>query len=342
MARRLFFIDLIKSLAVIGVITLHTSAPYLYQWTSINASWRWIALSINTLARPAVPLFLICSGYLLLSKNDGILPFYRKRLMRILPPWIFWGGVSFILTGRGLSSIKAVFLNGFWFMPVIAGTFLLAPLFKKTLSFLSSKQVLLILFLWFLWMIGILAAKQSGYITHAHSFKFYILGYSGYFLFGGFLEHSKTVLQRKYQSLIYIIFGGSFLTTVLMTYLLSEQSGGFYGLWTFELLPNVMLLSVSSFWFLKENAHHFQKAKLIIDSISTASLGIFLSHVVILQFFEKLILWFDLPRIQIHPLIFIPVSTVVLFVLSWKLILLIDRLPLISWGNGVAKRVSNS
>jgi surface polysaccharide O-acyltransferase-like enzyme len=283
----------------------------------------------------------MASGYLLLTKDYLLSDFYRQRFSRILPPWLFWGSLAWLISGSALSSIKAVYLNGFWFMPVIAGIYLLAPLLKAGWIKLNRRQQLLTICLWLSLMLAVLAAKQAKYITHDHTFKFFILAFSGYFLAGGFLAQTNRRTLRKYLWPLALVFMTSYIFTLAITFWQTGLNRGYSSLWVLDVSPNMILMAGSAFILVKLVGDKVKPQlprllRRIITSLSKATLGIFLSHVVLLGIMAKLVRVFDLPTPMVHPLLYIPLVSLVVLILAWQLVLLMNRIPILKWGSGVA------
>lgn len=83
------WIDLLKAIAVFMMIAVHCtdnvtpaerSEPWYNLWGSIYGSF----------LRPAIPLFVMVTGILLLPVKMEITTFYRKRLMRLVVPFLIW------------------------------------------------------------------------------------------------------------------------------------------------------------------------------------------------------------------------------------------------------------
>jgi surface polysaccharide O-acyltransferase-like enzyme len=89
------WLDAVRWIATIAVITIHVVAPYLYQYGQIsNLNWN-IYNIIDSLSRFAVPFFVMLSGALLLNRTITLIDFLKKRFLRILIPFCF--GRLFIL-----------------------------------------------------------------------------------------------------------------------------------------------------------------------------------------------------------------------------------------------------
>lgn len=87
---RNYAIDIIKTIAIVGVITIHSCYEgYGYPIGSFN----WLStLFLGSLTRASVPLFLMCSGVLLLDpeKDITIQKIYSKNMLRIVAALFFW------------------------------------------------------------------------------------------------------------------------------------------------------------------------------------------------------------------------------------------------------------
>jgi peptidoglycan/LPS O-acetylase OafA/YrhL len=84
--------DLLRSLAIIGVVIIHITAPLdLYAHQGIFMYYLFVITHLAQ--RFCVPVFLIISGFFLTYKIDNqqnpnlVL---KKRLFRIIPPYLFW------------------------------------------------------------------------------------------------------------------------------------------------------------------------------------------------------------------------------------------------------------
>ncbi|HHV99138.1 MAG TPA: acyltransferase [Clostridiaceae bacterium] len=112
-------IDILKVIAIIGVLIIHScSGGYSYGVGTFN----WVsAVFWGSLTRASVPIFLMCSGALLLNpqKELPVRKLYFKNLLRILVALFFWAMaykvfglvITHTLTTQNLlQSIKEVIL----------------------------------------------------------------------------------------------------------------------------------------------------------------------------------------------------------------------------------------
>src|ERR1035438_6582714 len=105
-------VDLIRTLAIIGVIFLHATNDFSPNRMNQLEVVRWVTVDVyQCIARIGVPLFVMLTGALLLqpSKNESIGIFLKKRWARIGLPLIFWGALYFVWTY--FADNKAVTVN---------------------------------------------------------------------------------------------------------------------------------------------------------------------------------------------------------------------------------------
>jgi surface polysaccharide O-acyltransferase-like enzyme len=96
------------------------------------------------------------SGYFLLPIKDSVDIFFRKRLYRIVWPFIFWGVIYAIynLISRGdtlvqcLTNMAHIFVNfgtelgHMWFVYMLVGLYLIMPLLSPWAEKVGKKELL--------------------------------------------------------------------------------------------------------------------------------------------------------------------------------------------------------
>lgn len=88
-SNRVVWLDFLKVIAVFMMLAVHctdkvTPAERFEPWYNV-----W-GILYGSLLRPAIPLFVMVTGALLLSVRQDARSFYGKRLMRIVIPFVFW------------------------------------------------------------------------------------------------------------------------------------------------------------------------------------------------------------------------------------------------------------
>ena len=96
---RVIFVDYIRAFLVMLV---HASENFYgadssglagnFSMLANEANRFWVSFYDGALGRVAVPLFMIVSAFLLvpMKKDETMMSFYKKRFMRILPPFLFF------------------------------------------------------------------------------------------------------------------------------------------------------------------------------------------------------------------------------------------------------------
>ncbi len=89
---RIVWLDVIRCVAMIMVIGVHCIDPFYISPTmrTIPEYTHWAAI-YGSLLRPSVPLFVMMTGLLLLPvKKQPLGKFYKKRIYRVLFPFLIW------------------------------------------------------------------------------------------------------------------------------------------------------------------------------------------------------------------------------------------------------------
>ena len=79
------WVDFMRSIGVFLVVLAHTDA-----W---GGGPDWVQKIYYTISRNGVPVFFLISGYLLLSKQEDLPTFMKKRAAKVLVPFFVWSMV---------------------------------------------------------------------------------------------------------------------------------------------------------------------------------------------------------------------------------------------------------
>ena len=251
-------VDLIRTIAIVGVILLHAANDLTIQQMGQLEIVRWWTVDIyQSLGRVGVPLFVMLTGALLLqpSKNESISVFFKKRWARIGLPFIFWGAVYFaydffvlhqaITTNAIVQGILTGPYYHFWYLYMLMGLYLLTPILRILVAHADNKIMKYFTILWFL---GASIIPFAGLLTtyHLDSNVLTITGMVGYFVLGAVL---LTVKMRR--SVVVMIMAIGIALTVIGTYALAATIGGGTMFFFQEYLsPTMILASVMLFLLL--------------------------------------------------------------------------------------------
>jgi surface polysaccharide O-acyltransferase-like enzyme len=250
-------LDMVRVAAAMAVVWLHVSADIVIARPSTTDPTWWIGNFADSLSRWCVPLFVMASGILLLSRRPDLAPraFYRRRAAKILVPTLFWTAlyVALRIAGRGesLSAIFESLLQGrpffhLWYLYMILGLYLVAPMVSVFLAHGARPLVNGALVLAFL-----AAAIQStiaGLESEPDSQSFLGLWpyYLGYFLAGYQMWRTPvTALRNRYALAIALASG--ILVALLTGFLLGSLGERSWAITYSYSDPLVVLMSLALF-----------------------------------------------------------------------------------------------
>lgn len=167
-------IDLIKAIAILCVLFIHAGSGF-YAYPVASTGWNTL-LVYGSLVRAGVPLFLMCSGALLLDPNKpfSLKKLYCHNLPRIAVAMVFWGILYKLwhLYEQNSLSVPAVF-NGikevfcfnqefhFYYLHIILLVYILLPVTRVFAEKASVQTLRYALGVWFAF--GILYPTVSGF-----------------------------------------------------------------------------------------------------------------------------------------------------------------------------------
>ena len=336
------YLDTLRTLATLGVITIHVTTPILKMMYGKNMEFWWIGNSVDSIVRFVIALFLMLSGATMLNREYKLGEFYKKRFMRVLVPFLFWLVVYWVYRWAILSpkmqphSFQGIVNWGanlfvtegvskhFWYIYMILVLYLFLPFLGKGLRKLSQSTILIILIAWVL--LNILFTNNvihtAGWGYFLQKTKDYIL-YSGYFVVGYYLVNTSFE-TKKYRLLNLFIFILTILFSAFATFFASKNAHkldmSFYGSLTLNtIIQSIALFLVFKDWIIKNRISAW-----IINTISNYSYGIYLVHILIISIlYNRGIFW-----TMAYPLISLPTIIISTLVLSFFIIFLLRKIPL--------------
>lgn len=236
--KHIFYIDFIRVISILFVLFIHTTSA---DMALINPGKTLnILIFLNVLVRPAVPLFFMISGALLLSRKNTLSLSYtwKKRIPKVVIPFITWSIISLIVirlhaheTTNFIKPILGIFNQPtsvtLWFMYPLISIYIISPLLKAFVDNISQKMYLYTLIIWFIFssvlptLSAILPIKYSSFVIgYSTGSLLFISGYVGYFLLGYYLLKYDIPFKNYFWILIIGIIGFiGVIQTYLSTYL---------------------------------------------------------------------------------------------------------------------------
>ena len=302
MKRNLSF-DFIRCVAIVFVICIHSMA-LIDGMVNLSIFPRLVKTVLDTFIYSGVPLFIMLSGSLLLTKEESLSVFFIKRIRRILLPFFLWSMLVYAILyvqegGRNPMAWFTFFIYKYvtsgvygiyWYVYLILGLYLITPLLRKILSGGDRSLVF--------YMVGLVSViylfvELFPNVSVTNRFACQNLLYIFYFLWGYII---RVYLQPlAYFKVIARIGLGISCGVFMLT--------GYVGI----PLCNLQLVVSTLFLFSVMVTMKFKQSGIfsdIIRYISKTSYGIYLSHFMFISLFLKFSFVYHIP-IAIEPLVMV-------------------------------------
>ncbi|MBQ3654612.1 MAG: acyltransferase family protein, partial [Synergistaceae bacterium] len=314
------YFDFLRAALSLAVIFTHVMAQ---DWGASVKDEYHIAFNVyNALTWEAVPVFVMISGSLFLRRDISMRKLYGKYIFRIFTAFVFWSSVyalrSYVKEGASFRTTE-LFITGnyhLWFRPMITGLYMITPFMKVIAASGKLTGYFLVLSLIFAFILpqtsGIVMHFSERYGRLLEKFSdgfgmFFVMGYAGYFLLGYVM--SKITMSRTLERVIYALGLAGLCASVISP---SDR-----------ISVNVLLESVAVFVFFMR--HFASDGARIIRLLSRYSFGVYLVHVAVLNAvvrYSRLLV--------INPILGIPSTAVVVFVISLTVSALLNKLPVLN------------
>mgnify|MGYP000890716464 CR=1 FL=1 len=331
------WISNLRVVATLCVVLLHVASSVLYKYNQVPNSHWWVGNVYDSFARFSVPLFLMITGALLLGKHYSYPVFLKRKVIRIILPFAFWTAIYIIynfieppqFNGKlesqsNFSWILQQLKDGssyhLWYVYMLLGIYIVIPLVAKSL--VEVRKLYLELFL-ILWVLFIIFSTSHNSQSNFEWNLWYYFGYLGYVVLGYYLSTINTKHKTASTLAGFTFLIGLFITAY-GTYFYTDIDGAFHKLYYSYLTPNVLLMTASIFVLMKNvNINLSGVLKKPRDLIDKYSYGIYLSHILVLNYLIMYGVDWDL----IHPLIGIPLTTIITLIVSIAIVYLIRKIP---------------
>lgn len=143
------WIDWMRVTACFLVMMVHSSEPFYLGAGNLvltRPDVFWVSF-FDSLARSCVPLFVVASSYLQFPLHYSTGEFFRRRVVRILPPFFFWTVFYALVWGEPLQNFKDLLLNfnyaagHLWFVYMLLGIYMLMPLLSPWAEKAGRREV---------------------------------------------------------------------------------------------------------------------------------------------------------------------------------------------------------
>lgn len=334
-------------MAIVGVVLVHVTSGLVGSGGQVKASWWLIGCVANGLGHAAVPLFIMISGLLLLdpARRETIAGFLKKRLLRILVPYVGWAVIYLvwisIVNHTPLTPaycVRQIFgvtiYTQFWFINIVLGLYCAAPVMRTFVRSASDREMWYFIWLW-VFVILLLPVLEDISGTRLGVTFVVVTGYTGYFMLGHALGKIRPTGLMRIMAIVF--FAASWVGVSLANGYAERNPGrahlpellaGDY------LTPAICLMSVCGFVLVKSLS--FEKLyktapvlKRIVMALSISSFSIFFMQMIPLEILRYGSLGITLNAFTVHPLFGISCTVAVVCGICAGAALILRKVPFI-------------
>ncbi len=332
-----FAVDLVKCIAIFGVIIIHTCS-----YSHPQGSFAWYSsLFWGSIVRGSVPLFFMCSGALFLGSGRpvSVRKLFTKTLPRILAAMLVWsmlyklwhlateGGV----TASGLiTALKETLLLRqefhFYYLQIILIVYLMLPVTELIVQNASRRRLEYALGVWFVFgivypsLLPLWPFRLLGGIPLQYKLNM-TWAAVGYGILGAYM--------KKYppkRGLSASLAAAGFALIFCGTAIVSARQGKLYSGFFEGMAPGACLLAAGIFGLCLGAKPPRASLRRIAEFGSKASFCIYLVHVFFIYIFSRL----GVSAGLLPPLIGVPLLALAYLACSTAVYLVLSRIPIVN------------
>lgn len=285
-------LDLLKVIACVGVVLLHTEMDGFKE----TGSWNF-STYLYYLGTYAIPLFFMVNGYLLLGKKEITYSYILQKVKWILITvlswtlivWLFKRDFSVNPIKKLIGSLvqKGYFFQ-FWFFGALILIYICLPVLKQFLnskrSYLYFLSVLLVIGLIFELTDIVLQMPIQTYVIQT----FRLWTWLFYYILGGFIaQFDKNTIKNGFKRWMKVIAVLLLLVSPFILFFIAKTTyHNFFAEYFYDILL-VKVVSVGIFLTIFSLVLNENSNKWIIY-LSNQTMGIFIIHTYIMKVWEKL------------------------------------------------------
>jgi surface polysaccharide O-acyltransferase-like enzyme len=337
-------LDILRVLSSYLVIQVHAGEFFYISSTGTVLSGEgpfWVGL-LNSLCRTAVPLFVMISGYFLLPIQEEMTPFFKKRFTRVVVPFVIWCALYAVYgVLRGQSTWAAAVTNilhipvnygtevgHLWYVYMLIGLYLFAPIISPWVATTNRKGLEFYLAIWALSLclpyIHLIFPNVLGECNWNRTpLLYYFSGFLGYMLLAVYIKRYMSDKTWRYipLALLLIVVGYAITVGGFLAHLNATTIPDIELTWGFESI-NVAMMSMGIFLLMHTITARASVALRVVGDVSKLSYGIYLAHIMLLNFY------YDLVNPMVNTVwLKIPVIAILTFISAYLVVKLLSFLP---------------
>lgn len=257
------WIDALRFLAIFMVVMSHAADSFNFG-SGVNPDVKWWGAFWGSALRPCVPLFVMMTGLLLFPIKTEMSTFYKKRIPRVLFPFLIWSVIYNLfpwfvgVLGGTNQMVNKIFpyasditlsfssaaemcmkipLNysqyavHMWYVYLLIGLYLFMPIFSAWIERATKREKEFVLLLWSITLFLPYLSQLFGIelwaqcVWNHFPMLYYFAGFTGYLLLGHYLATYNVFSWRKTLSwAIPLYFIGFYVTFTGFRYMCSNEN----------------------------------------------------------------------------------------------------------------------
>ena len=328
--KRVAYCDLIRALAIGGVILLHVFADHRDMYLASNKTYYFILTFLDSLTRYGVGFFFMLTGCFMLNKKEESYGKYlKKKIPKLFFPFLIASIIYYFYEANkaGNQPTFLEFVNlfstgnikyHFWYMYSIITIYLLIPFIRIIVNSSSRKTIKE-------YIILIFASTMLIAINNfIHQYKVNVLTefilpsifvYIGYLLLGYYLYNYD--ISKKTRKLIYVLAIISIILMPTLDYMTTKSYRE--DVFLIATSPFAFIHATALFIYIKQNYQKKRHSKLIEKTnqvVAANSFYMYLIHVMVMEITKKQMLKYFVPDRFLLYIAFIIVEFILTFVIS--------------------------
>lgn len=342
---RIVYLDMLKFIAILSVIALHVFQI----WNNGQQILHFNFYALAEITRPCVPLFLMITGALLLNRDIELKSFFKKKIVRIICPFLFYLIIHLIV----LSSNNFNLLTYNWYFWMILGVYVSIPIINNLVKVqLRELEYFVLMILVSLFIYQLLFIFK---ISNNIDLNFFI-GPISYLILGYYFSIKEFNVNNN--KLIAICLGVFILVTSLKIFAVSNMipkefilnyisynsslNSSWISMGFFEVIQTSSLFVLIKYIYCSnyglslsvKNFLNLNPIKKFVISVSQASYGMYLINRTLMLYCDINIKGIPLTGKQM--VIWFIVLTGSIFLISWIIVLILSKIPFIKKFSGYA------
>ncbi len=340
MKRRETELDLLRVLAMAAVIWVHTGGMETGVLPTSDKNCQ-LLIFLKSIMTWEIPVYVMISGRFFLDPQREVSGAkLRRAISRLMAAMLAWDAVYLgygLLTDayaglnwKGILSQALIGPYHFWYLYMIIGLYLITPFLRK----IAEDRALARYFLLLAWIVSFLTryavelpfvGGTVGEMMNYAGMQF-LLGYSGYYVLGFYLHRNPP--SKKAEIWLYVCGGLCLVLASGANTWLSFREGAYTERYTNYLAPNTMVTAAAVYTFFVKRVPDFpvlERAEHWIMALERSSFGVYLVHALVLEGLLAL----GLRPTLVHPLLGMPLITLLTLAISTALVTLIRKIPVV-------------